>query len=74
MDDYGFYAIFPSNGELIEQGYDYGEYDTGYFNMDDKEGYICGHIKEGGSVIPNDERSYYEGSIKAYNKVVKILK
>ena len=32
MDDYGFYSSYPNdNGEIIVQGYDYGEYDTGYF-------------------------------------------
>ena len=77
MDDYGFYAQFPSNGELIEQGYDEGEYDTGYFNMDDKEGYICGHIKEDGSCKSTaryEENVFLKRTIKAYNKVVKILK
>lgn len=32
--DNGFYAIFESydEGEIIIQGYDYGEYDTGFFS------------------------------------------
>ncbi|MDP6527720.1 MAG: hypothetical protein QF858_02480 [Candidatus Pacebacteria bacterium] len=78
MDDYGFYATFPSNGELIEQGYDEGEYDTGYFNMDDNEGYICGHVKEDGGYKSTARYEEYNPfgarTIKTYNKVVKILK
>ena len=32
IDTYGFYASYPNNeGEIITQGYDEGEYDTGYF-------------------------------------------
>ena len=32
MDDYGFYASYPNDdGHVVVQGYDYGEYDTGYF-------------------------------------------
>ena len=36
MDEYGFYAYFKnSNDQLITQGYDFGEYDTGFFAADD---------------------------------------
>tara|TARA_B100000686_G_C16696943_1_gene921097 strand:+ start:231 stop:1409 length:1179 start_codon:yes stop_codon:yes gene_type:complete len=32
MDDYGFYASYPNDdGHVVVQGYDKGEYDTGYF-------------------------------------------
>ena len=75
MDDYGFNAVFPNDDELIGQNYDYGEYDTGYFaDWCDEENYIIGYFKEGGSVIPNDEKPYYEGSIKAYNIAMEMLK
>ena len=73
--DFGFNAMFPNDGELIGQNYDYGEYDTGYFaDWCDEENYIIGYFKEGGSVIPNDERPYYEGSIKAYNIAMEMFK
>lgn len=42
MSDYGFYTIFRNTDtdEDIIQGYDYGEYDTGYFSNDQDECYI----------------------------------
>jgi len=46
MSEYGFYANYESVNKRISQGYDYGEYDTGWFSPyppDDQEQYI---IKE----------------------------
>ncbi|MEA2050132.1 MAG: hypothetical protein U9O56_05325 [Campylobacterota bacterium] len=40
MDEYGFYATFENNDEIIIQGYNYGEYDTGYFSNDQDDFYI----------------------------------
>lgn len=40
MDEYGFYATFENDDEIIQQGYDYGEYDTGYFSHDQDDNYI----------------------------------
>ena len=41
MDDYAFHAVFPNDkGQLVIQGYEEGEYDTGYFSMDEKDPYI----------------------------------
>ena len=72
--DFGFNAMFPNDGELIGQNYDYGEYDTGYFaDWCDEENYIIGYFKEGGSVIPNDERPYFETVIEAYNNAAGML-
>ena len=68
MDDYGFYAIFPSNGELINQGYDEGEYNTGYFNMDNEEAYTYAYIDDDGSYNPKEGR---ETIVMQYNEAVK---
>ena len=82
MDGYGFNTMFPDNGKLIVQSYDYGEYDTGYYQSSDetKKHYIHGHIKEDGSwavnegaFISNDIISHFEEKIKKYNKAVKML-
>ena len=41
LSEYGFYADFMAGDEIICQGYDYGEYDTGYYNpYGDINGYI----------------------------------
>ena len=32
LDEYGFYSMYQNDGDTIIQGYDYGEYDTGYFS------------------------------------------
>jgi len=42
MSDYGFYAMFKNNNtdETIIQGYDYGEYDSGYFSNGQEDYYI----------------------------------
>ena len=68
MSDYGFYASYPDNEEkIITQGYDEGEYDTGYYagtigNWDcDPEYYI------------NDENNPMSLSLKKYNEVMKTL-
>ena len=39
MDGYGFYAMFKNYDadEFVVQGYDYGEYDTGYYSDDSSE-------------------------------------
>tara|TARA_B110000008_G_scaffold203347_1_gene202013 strand:- start:8571 stop:9671 length:1101 start_codon:yes stop_codon:yes gene_type:complete len=68
MDDYGFYAIFPSNGELINQGYYEGEYNTGYFNMDNEEAYTYAYIDDDGSYNPKEGR---ETIVMQYNEAVK---
>ena len=68
MSDYGFYADYPNDEEkIITQGYDKGEYDTGYFaantgNWDlDPEGYI------------SDKNNPMSLSLKKYNEVMKTL-
>ena len=68
MSDYGFYASYPDNEEkIITQGYDEGEYDTGYFagtigDWDcDPEYYI------------SDENNPMSLSLKKYNEVMKKL-
>ena len=68
MSDYGFYASYPDNEEkIITQGYDDGEYDTGYFagsigNWDcDPEQYI------------SDENNPMSLSLKKYNEIMKTL-
>ena len=42
MSDYSFYAVFENydTDESIIQGYDSGEYDTGYFQSDGLDAYI----------------------------------
>mgnify|MGYP007063378145 CR=1 FL=1 len=45
LSEYGFYATFHQFGDqsddIIRQGYDFGEYDTGYYNpYEDKAEYI----------------------------------
>ena len=74
MDDYYIGAKFPKDNELIVQGYDNGEYDTGYFAPSaivSDEGYICGHIEDDGSF-----KSFggWEEEIKAYNIAMEMLK
>ena len=68
MSEYGFYASYPDNEEkIITQGYDEGEYDTGYFagsigNWDcDPEQYI------------SDENNPMSLSLKKYKEVMKTL-
>lgn len=68
MSDYGFYASYPDNEEkIITQGYDEGEYDTGYFagtigDWDcDPEYYI------------SDKNNPMSLSLKNYNEVMKTL-
>ena len=68
MSDYGFYADYPNDEEkIITQGYDKGEYDTGYYaantgNWDlDPEGYI------------SDKNNPMSLSLKKYNEVMKTL-
>jgi len=41
MVDFGFYAdVEDENGDFITQGYDFGEYDTGWFSHDEDEVYV----------------------------------
>ena len=45
LSEYGFYATLHQFGDesddIITQGYDFGEYDTGYYNpYGDKDGYV----------------------------------
>ena len=66
MSDYGFYADYPDDEEkIITQGYDKGEYDTGYFAANagnyDPEGYI------------SDKNNPMSLSLKKYNEVMKTL-
>ena len=75
IDYYGFYASYPNDeGEIITQGYDEGEYDTGYFaatignwNLD-AEQYIS---KESLEAKYNQWRQYKNHD--AYNKAKDIL-
>ena len=47
MDDYSFHSSFEDeDGQLITQGYDEGEYDTGYFDSDGMDNYINVYIDE----------------------------
>ena len=68
MSDYGFYASYPDNEEkIITQGYDEGEYDTGYFagtigNWDCDPTYYI-----------SDENNPMSLSLKKYNEVMKNL-
>lgn len=68
MSDYGFYASYPDNEEkIITQGYDEGEYDTGYFagtigNWDCDPTYYI-----------SDENNPMSLSLKKYNEVMKKL-
>ena len=65
MSDYGFYASYQNyQGEIITQGYDEGEYDTGYFAAnrgDDQKEYI------------SDKNNPMSLSLKKYNEVIKTL-
>ena len=65
MSDYGFYASYQNyEGEIITQGYDYGEYDTGYFAAnrgDDQKEYI------------SDKNNPMSLSLKKYKEVIKTL-
>jgi len=68
MSDYGFYASYQNNeGEIVTQGYDEGEYDTGYFAANtgdydlDPKGYI------------SDKNNPMSLSLKKYNEVIKTL-
>jgi|TARA_B110000467_G_C18257345_1_gene444169 hypothetical protein len=74
MNDYGFYAVFTSDDKLINQGYDRGEYDTGYFNMEDEEAYIEGYINEDGDYNSTSNNEYELEEIAIYNKAMEILK
>ncbi|SVE36436.1 uncharacterized protein METZ01_LOCUS489290, partial [marine metagenome] len=56
----------------INQGYDEGEYNTGYFNMDDEDAYTYAYINEDGSYDPKGE-SYREAIMK-YNKAMQMFK
>ncbi len=68
MSDYGFYASYQNyEGEIVTQGYDEGEYDTGYFAANtgnwelDPKGYI------------SDKNNPMSLSLKKYNEVIKTL-
>lgn len=71
-----FMVVFPNNVELITQLYDWGEYDTGYFADwgQPEEYYIIGFAKDDGSFKPNEERPYYEGDLKIFNKAIEMFK
>ena len=74
MDDYYINAKFPKDNELIVQGYDNGEYDTGYYEPSavlPDEGYICGNVDENGSF---KSLSGWEEKIEAYSIAVEMLK
>ena len=51
---------------------DEGEYNTGYFNMDNEEAYTHSYIRKDGSYDPDE--SQREEEIMKYNKAVEILK
>ena len=68
MSDYAFGASYITEGEIVTQGYDNGEYDTGYFaatlgNWDlDVEQYVS-----------KENSSYSHMSLEEYNKVLTYL-
>tara|TARA_B100000427_G_C15265695_1_gene488635 strand:- start:270 stop:713 length:444 start_codon:yes stop_codon:yes gene_type:complete len=62
MSDYGFYASYQNyEGEIITQGYDEGEYDTGYYAANRGKEYI------------SDKNNPMSLSLKKYNEVMKTL-
>ena len=65
MSNYGFYASYQNyQGEIITQGYDEGEYDTGYFaanSGDAQKEYI------------SDKNNPMSLSLKKYKEVIKTL-
>lgn len=67
MDLYGFSATFPcfpdEENKLITQGYDEGEYDTGYFSNDNLPSYV--------EMLPNGSNSNFD--VKGYNKAKEML-
>jgi len=68
MSDYGFYASYPDNEEkIITQGYDEGEYDTGYFAG------IIGNWDCDPKYYISDENNPMSLSLKKYNEVMKKL-
>ena len=68
MSDYGFYASYPDNEEkIITQGYDEGEYDTGYFAG------IIGNWDCDPKYYISDENNPMSLSLKKYNEVTKKL-
>ena len=74
MENHNFYVNFPNDDNLINQGYWEGEYDTGYFNMDDIEGYIYAHINDDGRYEPKDEADDRMIEItEKYNTALKIF-
>ena len=75
MENHHFYVNFPNDGNLINQGYSEGEYNTGYFNMDDIEPYIFAHINDDGSCEPKDEATTsVKKRVEKYNTALKIFK
>ena len=66
MSDYGFYASYQNyEGEIITQGYDYGEYDTGYFAPSALPGDVDEYI--------SDKNNPMSLSLKKYKEVIKTL-
>lgn len=67
MDEYGFAATFPNfpndENKLITQGYENGEYDTGYFSNDQSSTYI--------EILPGGSNEHFR--IKDYIKAQKLL-
>ena len=67
MDLYGFSATFPcfpdEENKLITQGYDEGEYNTGYFSNDKGPSYV--------EMLPNGSNSHFQ--MKEYNKAKEML-
>ncbi|MFL2932270.1 MAG: hypothetical protein ACJZ47_05620 [bacterium] len=67
MDSYGFSATFPcfpdEEDKLVTQGYDYGEYNTGYFSNDNDSSYV--------EILPDGSNSHFQ--IKEYKKAKEIL-
>ena len=67
MDLYGFSATFPcfpdEENKLITQGYDEGEYNTGYFSNDKGPSYV--------EMFPNGSNSHFQ--MKEYNKAKEML-
>ena len=68
-----FYANFEGDdNNLITQGYWEGEYNTGFYNMDNPDAYTYGHDYAGeGSYVPASDD--HKETVDKFNKVLEML-
>ena len=73
ISNHHFYANFQgSEDNLINQGYWEGEYNTGFYNMDNQDPYIYGYDYAGeGSFVPASEN--FKEDVDKFNKVLQML-